>query len=114
MARKPVVCKHCGSKWHYSSMCPNIQKPIPRQSAKEISYQVWKETVARPFLTKRDGNSCHCCGRPAWEGEKLDIEHELGKGSHPELKKDLDNLRLFCRIPCHRNKTDGKPCLHLT
>jgi len=51
--------------------------------------------------------------RDAYDGENLDVEHQLGKGSHPELKEDLNNLRLYCRIPCHSNKTDGKVCEHL-
>lgn len=81
-------------------------------SDKQAEYNRWLEAVARPYLIERDGNKCSCCTRPALEGEKLDIEHTLGKGSHPELKRDLNNLTLMCRIPCHNNKTDNKPCDH--
>lgn len=81
-------------------------------SANEAQYQIWKETVARPAIIARDGNKCSCCGRPAEAGEKLDLEHTLGKGSHPGLKRDLKNLTLMCRFPCHRNKTDGVECVH--
>lgn len=109
---KPVHCKKCGSKWHYQSFCPLNRKKIKPQSDKEISYQQWKETVARPAIIARDGNHCQCCSRPAYDGEKLDIEHEIGKGTRPDLKRDLRNLRLYCRFPCHRNKTDNKPCTH--
>lgn len=83
-----------------------------RMSAKEQEYQEWKENVARPAVIERDGNMCQCCGRPAYDGEKLDLDHVLGKGSHPELKRNLDNFQLLCRWPCHRNKTDNKECLH--
>jgi len=122
---KPVVCKLCGGN-HYRTFCYKNRKPIKvtnpqplkrgkrlrRQSDKEKEYQVWKETVARPALIERDGNACSCCHRGAYHEEKLDIEHTLNKGSHPALKRDLNNMTLMCRIPCHRNKTDGKVCLH--
>lgn len=83
-----------------------------RQSAKEKDYQIWKEDTARPAVIERDGNKCQCCRRPAHEGEKLDLDHIKSKGSHPELKRDINNLRLLCRWPCHRNRTDHIPCLH--
>lgn len=108
--RKP--CKHCGKDNHFSFQCFKIKKPINKQSDKEKEYQNWKEGVARPYLILRDGNYCSCCKRPARAREKLDIEHTLTKGSRPDLKKDLNNLKLFCRIPCHRLKTDGKLCVH--
>lgn len=101
------------------------RKPLPRSTApikrgkrpkpmstKEQEYQDYKESVLRPALIERDGNRCSCCGRPAHPNEKLDIEHTLNKGSHPELKRDLKNLHLYCRFPCHRNKTDGIQCSH--
>lgn len=125
MTAKPVKCRKCGSDYHYQSFCPLNRKPLPRStkaikatkkprklSAKEIDYQEWKENVARPFLIERDGNKCNCCGRPAYDGEKLDIDHIKNKGSHPEHKRNLDLMQLLCRLPCHRNKTDNKSCPH--
>lgn len=111
MAKQCIVC----GKRAYSNYCVQHKprKRIPQQSAKEMDYQYWKETEARPFLIKRDGNECHCCGRPALFSEKLDIEHTEGKGSHPERKRDLTNLRLFCRYPCHDNKTNNRECIHV-
>lgn len=99
-----LSCIVCGKR-AYSEYCvqhkprkPIITKNRPApQSAKEQAYQVWKEEVARPYLIARDGNNCSCCKRPAFANEKLDIEHTLGKGSHPGMKKDLDNLTLMCR-----------------
>lgn len=108
----------CGSTWH-TAYYHKPKKPIitrkraALRSAKEQLYQVWKEEVARPYLIERDGNRCNCCKRPASTGEKLDIEHTLGKGSHPSMKKDLDNLTLMCRWPCHYNKTNHIACLHV-
>lgn len=120
---KPKPCKICSSPWH-SPMFHKERKPLPRptapikrgkrpkqQSVREKQYQQWKEEIARPYLVKLYNNVCSCCGREAGINEKLDIEHTLNKGSHPELKRDLDNLTLMCR-PCHRLKTDGIQCSH--
>lgn len=110
---KRIHCSFCGSDTHYVTWCWRRKtKKVRPQSDKEMSYQTWKETVARPHLIKRDGNWCYCCWRPAEGDEKLDIEHTKGKGSHPESKRELKNMRLYCRFPCHRNKTDNIPCLH--
>lgn len=110
--KKP--CKHCQDPTpnHWPYKCPeNPKKPqsINRVSIKQLGYELWLKRVAGPHITARDGYSCVCCGTT--EG-KLDIEHKLGKGSHPELKRTLKNLQWMCRFPCHRNKTDNVPCLH--
>lgn len=113
-------CLVC-SKRAYSEYCV-AHKPrkaiVTRKRPKKVSwkqadYHVWLEVVARPFLIERDGNYCSCCGRPAYDTEKLDIEHTDGVGSHPETKRNLSRMTLMCRFPCHRNKTDGVPC-HVT
>lgn len=110
---KSNPCKLCGSIWHTKAFCQHKpRKPIRQVSDKQADYKLWLEDVARPYLIERDGNNCSCCHRPAKSGEKLDIEHTLGVGSHASLKKDLDNLTLMCRFPCHRNKTDHLPCSH--
>jgi len=88
------------------------RKAIPQMSDKEKEYQDWKENVARPYLIRRYGNKCACCGRPANFGEKLDIDHIEGKGSTPSMKSNLKNLQLLCRYPCHDNKTNEKLCIH--
>ena len=87
-----------------------VNKRPKQQSDKEIAYQEWKETIARPYLIGKFGNRCSCCDL-FFGSVKLDIEHTLGKGSHPELKKDLNNMTLMCR-PCHNSKTDGLECIH--
>lgn len=78
-----------------------------KMSARELDYQQWLKDVARPYVAKRDGNRCACCGN----GGLLDLDHILNKGSHPELKRNLDNLQFLCR-PCHRLKTDRVVCNH--
>lgn len=133
--KKQPSCKYCGSLTHYSYACYTQRKPIVskapktnvrtsttvlirkkrirQQSDKERAYQIWKETVVLPYLIERDGNKCACCKRPALANEKLDIEHTLTKGSRPDLKRDLDNLSLMCRWPCHFNKTNRIVCAHI-
>lgn len=110
---KPVHCKKCGSPYHYQSFCPLNRKPIKKRSDKQIDFDKWKETVARPYLIKKYGNICQCCKRPAFINEKLDIDHIETIGGHVNKKRDLSNLQLLCRFPCHRNKTDNTMCLHL-
>lgn len=131
MKNKP--CKYCGSIFHFPFQCyqnpkrknsinsQNSQtirtkrtkiKPINKVSTKQSEYLKWREKVVRPFLIDRDGNICQCCKRPAYDNEKLDIDEIKGRGSHPELKRDLNNMQLLCRFPCHRLKTDNKKCNH--
>lgn len=113
------TCVVCGVR-AYSSRCfrHKAKKPLQslrkprRQSAKELEYQVWKETVARPFIIERDENKCQCCGQYARFGEKLDIDHVVGKGADASGKRDVDNMQLLCRFPCHRRKTDRLECTH--
>jgi len=114
-----LTCKQCGKRsysewcWRHKPRKPiESKKPIPKQSDKEKEYQKYKEEVLRPALIERDGNNCWCCGRPAYVDEKLDIEHKLTKGSRPDLKRELRNLRLYCRYPCHDNKTNNVLCVH--
>jgi len=116
---KSNPCKTCQSTWHTKAFCPQNRTPlkqstkrIKKQSTKELEYQEWKEGVARSYVIARDGNKCRCCWRPAHLGEKLDLNHIDSKGSAPSKKRDLENLELLCRWPCHRNYTDGKECLH--
>lgn len=110
MARHCIIC----SKRAYSDYCVQHKprKPINQVSDKQVIYHKWLEAEVRPFLIKRDGNQCSCCHRLAYKNEKLDIEHTLGVGSHANLKRDVNNMTLMCRFPCHRNKTDGIKCVH--
>ena len=105
------ACKHCGSATHYSIACFRAKKRVPNsRSFKQVDYELWLEQIARPKVIKRDGNFCKCCGRPAKEGEKLDLDHIKGKGAHAELKQKINNLQLLCRFPCHFRKTNNIKC----
>jgi 5-methylcytosine-specific restriction endonuclease McrA len=74
-----------------------------------MDYQDWKELIARPSVVERDGNKCQCVGG-CWR-IGTDLDHIRNKGSRPDLKKDISNLQLLCRI-CHNNKTDLIICIH--
>lgn len=105
------ICEICGTLGHSKYYCRSRKrKPIKKMSIKEMQYQAWKESTARPLVIDRDGIFCQCPGGCTNLG--TDLEHELGKGSHPELKRDINNLRLFCRYPCHDNKTNNRECIH--
>lgn len=114
---KEIVCTICGANWHYQSFCPlKPKKPIkiskrPRKvSDKQAEYNLWLEEVARPAVIARDGPNCACCGllHPP-----MDLDHVLNKGGlYAALKRDIGNLQLLGRFPCHRRKTDKKPCPH--
>lgn len=119
---KPKPCPVCSSLFHSKmyhkprtalkrTALPRATKRIKQQSTKEIAYQTYKETVLRPALIERQGNVCFCCHRPAEVNETLDIDHVIGKGPRPDLKRTLSNLVFLCRS-CHRNKTDHIACLH--
>ena len=112
LPKKP--CKHCKqiNPYHWPYQCkqnPKTKKSINKISDKQKAYHTWLEEKARPYLIAKYDNICNCCHKPATT--KLDIEHTKNIGSHASLKKDLNNLTLYCRN-CHRNKTDHKICQH--
>ncbi len=92
-------CKYCGLTTHYPYQCrlnPKKPKRIRRYGKKTIAYNEWRDTIARPYLIEKYGNKCAMCGE-TW---RLDVDHIQKRGSHPELKMNLENVRLLCR-PCH-------------
>jgi len=108
-----AICKSCGEEGHYAYTCWRKAKKVPKQiSDKQAEYNLWLEEVARPAVIERDGEVCDCEGGCS-ATTNLDLDHRLGKGSHSSLKKNIDNLHLLCRFPCHRNKTDGIKCNHV-
>ena len=85
------------------------RKRLARVSAKQAAYEKWLINVARPYVINRDGDICRCCLRVHYPH---DLDHIIGKGTRPDLKKNLDNLQILGRFPCHRLKTDNKDCKH--
>ena len=76
---------------------PIITKKRPNPFGKAATkYGEWRDTVAIPYLTKTFGYRCVMCGST----DNLDVDHIKKRGSHPELKYSLENVRFLCR-PCH-------------
>jgi len=61
-----------------------------------IKYNQWRDSVAKPYLFTQ-GNFCAICGKAS---KHLDVDHIKKRGSHPQLKMNIDNVRLVCRS-CH-------------
>jgi len=81
-----------------------VTKKRPIQRGKEFyRWQTFREEVAIPYLDATFGHKCVECGT----SDNLDVDHILGRGSHPSLKYDLLNLQYLCRTH-HSLKTDGK------
>lgn len=107
-------CKLCKSKYHTAWQCPSkprsallrgnstllAKKPMKRLGKEGRRYMEFRNDVAYPYLVERDGEQCSHCGRA---DVPLDVDHLHKRGSHPELKYDLNNLQLLCRR-CHDRK----------
>lgn len=109
----PKPCKHCGSDRHGSTFCFRAPKKaiakttrIKQKGKRTLEYEVWRDTVARPYLDKTYGHVCANCGLGDYGMHILDVDHKLNRGSHPELKKVLTNVQWLGRYPCHSEKTD--------
>lgn len=107
-------CEVCGIKAR-SSRCfrHKVRSPIkinkrPKQRGKHFYKWVeFRDEVAIPYLDKRYGHVCFCCG----VGGKLDVDHIVTRGADPSLRYNLGNLRYACRS-CHRKLTDKVECIH--
>lgn len=97
---KPIICKTCLKPGHYKYQCFLNRKPIKQIGKKTLTYNKWRDTVAIPYLTSKYGYRCALCGAT----EALDVDHILKRGSHPELKMSLANIRYLCR-DCHIKET---------
>lgn len=92
-------CKYCQATTHYPYKCklnPKKPKRIKQIGRRGLKYNDWRDNVAKPYLIAKNGYKCVICGSQ----KKLDIDHILKRGSHPELKMDLNNVRFLCRS-CH-------------
>lgn len=98
-----MKCKVC-NKRSYKEYCWTHQpkKPInrlkrPRQVGKHgLKWAEFRDNVAKPYLTAKYGYKCVICGSRG----KLDVDHIKKRGSHPELRYELTNVRFLCR-KCH-------------
>lgn len=81
---------------------PKGKKPpkrIKQIGKRTLTYNQWRDKVAKPYLDSAYGRLCKWCG----SRDELDIDHILPRGSHPELKMDLGNVRYLCRR-CHSTR----------
>ena len=85
------------------------QKPIKQRGKAAKQWDIFRDKVARPYLDTKYGMQCTDCGVYPPKKEygtyyRHDVDHVVGKGSHPELKFDVTNLAYRCRN-CHIAKT---------
>ena len=119
------MCRDCGKEFaRYNSIqtrCLNcsikrqearragkplkIRKPI-RQLGKEAEkWRIFRDKVAIPYLDKKYGHICSVAG--CTETQNLDVDHKKPRGSHPELRYVVTNLRYLCRP--HHVQVTGVP-----
>ncbi len=104
-----MTCNICGKR-AYSEYCVQHKprKPIKvnklpnKKGKKTITYEHWRDTVAKPYLDNTFRHKCADCG--ATEG--LTVDHIRTRGSRADLKMDLKNVQYLCWVPCHFNKTN--------
>lgn len=109
------MCKGCGRTFpQYTtvqSLCgvcsfnryfkDKKRKPIKQRGKKTVEYEKWRDGVAIPYLNKTYGRICSREG--CKETEYLDVDHIITRGSRPDLKLELSNVRYLCR-PHHQER----------
>lgn len=78
------------------------QNPIKQQGKHAKQWKLFREKVAIPYLDAKYGHVCSVVG--CTETESLDVDHIFPRGSHPELRYVVTNLRYLCR-PHHVART---------
>ena len=78
-------------------------KPIPQQGKHARLWVTFRDKVAIPYLDKKYGHVCSHKGCTVTTN--LDVDHIKKRGSNPDLRYDVKNLRYLCR-PHHREATD--------
>lgn len=100
---KIKFCKVCSSPWHYQTFCPQKKTKRPKPLGRSgLEYKEWRDTVAMPYLDKKFGHVCSVEG--CFITNPLDVDHIVKRGSHAELKVNLNNVRYLCR-PHHQAVT---------
>lgn len=83
-------------------------KPIKKRGKRSEAYEVWKKTIAIPYLDKKYGRVCAACKGVRCGNQQLDVDHIKNRGSHPQLRMDVKNVQYLGRFPCHFEKTIGE------
>lgn len=81
------------------------QKPIRQQGKEAQKWRTFRDKVAIPYLDAKYGHVCSVVG--CNETQNLDVDHIFPRGSHPELRYVVTNLRYLCRP--HHIKVTGVP-----
>lgn len=98
---KSRPCKICQSVYH-TAMFHKPRKPIKKKGKRTLEYEEWRDNIAKPYLDKKYG---HICSKGLCNiTTGLDVDHIIKRGSHPELKMSLSNVRYLCR-PHHQEIT---------
>ena len=91
-----MQCLIC-QKRSYSDYCVQHKprKRINPMGKRTLEYNEWRDTVAIPYL---DATYGRICATPdCMVTTKLDVQHKQKRGSHPELKMNLNNVEYLCR-----------------
>lgn len=81
------------------------RKAIKQEGKQAETWRVFRDKVAIPYLDNKYGHICSVRG--CSETENLDVDHIKPRGSHPELRLDVKNLRYLCRA--HHIERTGVP-----
>lgn len=83
-------------------------KPINKKGRVTLEYEVWRDSVAKPYLDTKFGHKCACGGCTAVEG--LEVDHIINRTN--QNRQLLSNVQYLCAYPCHYNKTNKIKCRH--
>lgn len=75
----------------------------PRLVADDPFLQSFEWRRVRMMVLERDGARCHCCGRTAADGVKINVDHIKSRKRHPNLALDPRNLQVLCH-ECNHGK----------
>lgn len=67
----------------------------------------WATTRKAFKRDKANFQGYYTCNKCQRNFKEIEVDHILGRGSHPHLIHDLTNLQLLCH-ECHQRKTDHK------
>ena len=73
----------------------NSRKPIKQQGKHAAKWKLFRDKVAIPYLDNKFGHMCSVDG--CSKTQSLDVDHIKPRGSHPELRYVVTNLRFLCR-----------------
>lgn len=78
------------------------RKAIQQRGKHAKQWDTFRDKVAKPYLDNKYGRVCSVPNCNVTD--PLDVDHIKGRGSHPELRYDVNNLRYLCR-PHHIERT---------